>query len=60
MYVCVWREGGRGNIERFQYLGSVICSNGELYDELSGWLAKAAKVFGSLRQSISVNKVFVS
>ena len=49
-------EGGEvGLVEQFQYLGSIISNNGELYAELSGRLAKAAKMFGSLRQSIFTN-----
>ena len=50
-------EGGEvGLVEQFQYLGSIISNDGELYAELSGQLAKAAKMFGSLRQSICTNK----
>ena len=35
-------------VESFQYLGSIIGSDGDLYEELSGRLAKAAKMFGCL------------
>ena len=45
-----------GLVEQFQYLGSTISNDGELYVELSGRLAKAAKMFGSLRQSIFTNR----
>lgn len=40
----------------FQYLGSTISNDGELHGEVSGQLAKAARLFGCLRQSIFVNK----
>ena len=53
--VCV-RAGVMELVESFQYLGSIISSNGDLYEELSGRLAKAAKMFGCLRQSIFVNQ----
>ena len=50
-------EGGEvGLVEQFQYLGSIISNDGELYPELSGRLAKVAKMFGSLRQSIFTNR----
>ena len=50
-------EGGEvGLVEQFQYLGSISSNDGELYAELSGRLVKAAKMFGSLRQSIFANK----
>ena len=42
-------------VEDFQYLGSCISSDGELDMELSGHLAKAAKMFGCLHSSIFVN-----
>ena len=42
-------------VESFQYLDRIISSDGDLYMELSGWLAKEAKMFGYLRQSIFVN-----
>ena len=43
-------------VEGFQYLGSIISNDGELYAELSGWLAKAARMFGCLQQLILANK----
>ena len=42
-------------VEDFQYLGSCISSDGELDKEVSGRLAKAAKMFGCLRSSIFAN-----
>ena len=42
-------------VEDFQYLGSCISSDGVLDMELSGHLAKAAKMFGCLHSSIFVN-----
>ena len=42
-------------VEDFQYLGSCISSDGELVKEVSGRLAKAARMFGCLRSSIFVN-----
>ena len=42
-------------VKDFQYLGSYISSDGELDVEVSGHLAKAAKMFGCLRSSIFVN-----
>ena len=44
-------------VESFQYLGSIIISNEDLYEELSGRLAKAAKMFGCLCQSNFVNQL---
>jgi len=41
---------------KFQYLGSIINNDGELYGELSGWLSKAVKMFGSIHQFIFVNE----
>jgi len=46
--VSISVEGGEINLKEFQYLGSIISSDGELYGELSGWLSKAAKMFGNL------------
>ena len=41
--------------EDFQYLGSCTSSDGELDKEVSGRLAKAARLFGCLHSSIFVN-----
>ena len=40
----------------FSIFGQHHRSDGDLYEELSGWLAKAAKMFGCLRQSMFVNQ----
>ena len=44
------RLGGRISVFRC----SIISIDGELYGELSGKLAKAAKMFGSVNESLSV------
>ena len=54
--MCVGgREGNRVDGEISVLILGSVSSNGELYDELSGRLAKAARMFGSLHQSIFVN-----
>ena len=54
------KRGAVNLVEKFQYLGSINSNDGKLYAELSGWLAKAARMFGCLHQCIFVNKVVVS
>ena len=58
MLALISVEGGRDNglgggimdlVESFQYLASIFSSDGDLYGELSGCLAKAAKMFGCLQ-----------
>jgi len=48
-------EGVVDLVENFQYLRSIISNDEELCTELSGRLAKAAKMFGYLCLSVFAN-----
>ena len=43
------------NVDNFTYLGSVVCSDGEILEDIKCRLAKASCVFGCLRRPIFAN-----
>jgi len=54
-------EDGLGEIEmvsEFTYLGSCLCDDGEVTNEVACRIAKASKAFGSLREAIFMNRTF--
>ena len=53
LFPIIVEEGVVDLVERFQYQGSIISNDGELCAELSGQLARVARMF---RQSIFANK----
>ena len=42
-------------VKDFTYLGSTLSADGETAREVDCWIARASKVFGSLRLSIFTN-----
>ena len=42
----------------FTYLGSCLCDDGEVTNEVTCRITKASRVFGSLREAIFVNRTF--
>ena len=54
-------EDGLGEIEmvsEFTYLGSCLCDDGEVTNEVACRIARASKAFGSLREAIFMNRTF--
>ena len=45
-------------VTEFTYLGSCLCSDGEVTREIGCRIAKASKAFGSLSDAIFMNRTF--
>jgi len=52
-------EGGEIEmVSEFTYLGSCLCDDGEVTNEVTCRIANASGAFGSLREAIFVNRTF--
>jgi len=45
-------------VPEFTYLGSCLCDDGEVTNEVTCRIEKASRVFGSLDEAILVNRTF--
>jgi len=48
----------REMVSEFTYLGSCLCDDGEVTNEVACRIVRASKAFGSLREAIFMNRTF--